>query len=220
MEYLGLILTLAASFKVWLFIAIAYLIGAIPFGVLVGKYFCKVDIRTTGSGNIGAANAFRTLGVIPGIIVLLGDAAKGGLPVYFTWRFLGFVGSFANVEMSESAAHILQVLVGLAAILGHNYSCFLKFKGGKGIATSAGVFVVLSWKACLGALVVWVSAVSLTRFSSVGSLSAALALPVLLWKFHAPFSHIVFGVLASLFAFVKHKDNIKRLIRGEENKLF
>lgn len=204
----------------FLVIAVAYFIGAIPFGVLVGKYFCKIDIRTIGSGNIGAANAFRTLGVIPGIIVLLGDAAKGGLPVYFTWKLFGFVGSFSNVETSESAAQMLQVLVGLAAILGHNYSCFLKFKGGKGIATSAGVFVILSWKACLGSLIVWISAALLTRFSSVGSLSAATALPVLLWKFGSPTSHIAFGVLASLFAFIKHKDNIKRLIRGEENKLF
>lgn len=208
-----------------LIIAVAYFIGSIPFGVFVGKYFCKVDLRTTGSGNIGAANAFRTLGVIPGIIVLLGDAAKGGIPVYFAWKWLGPVsgslaGSFSHVGLSTAAAELLQVFVGLAAILGHNYSCFLGFKGGKGIATSAGVFVVLSWKACLGALIIWVSLVLLTRFSSVGSLSAAAALPVFLWKFGAPLSHIIFGVLASLFAFVKHKENIKRLMYGEENKLF
>ena len=192
----------------------AYLIGSIPFGVFVGKYFCKIDIRTIGSGNIGAANAFRTLGVIPGIIVLLGDAAKGGLPVYLVWK------CFGSYSYIYGGVEFIQVLVGLAAILGHNYSCFLGFKGGKGIATSAGVFVVLSWKACLGALIIWISAVLITRFSSVGSLSAAAALPILLWKFGAPSAHIIFGVLASLFAFVKHKDNIKRLIHGEENKLF
>lgn len=199
------------NFAKFIMIAGSYLLGSVPFGLAVGKYWCRVDIRSQGSGNIGAANAFRVLGAIPGTVVLLGDAAKGAIPVLLAGKLFG--------HGSESAA-LLQVFAGLAAILGHNYSCFLGFKGGKGIATSAGVFAVISLPAFLGSLAVWILSVLITRYSSVGSLLAAIALPILLWLMKVPLSYLAFGLLASLFAFAKHIDNIRRLLQGKENKLF
>lgn len=188
----------------------SYVVGAIPFGFAVGKYWCRVDIRTLGSGNIGAANAFRVLGPVPGTVVLLLDAAKGAIPLLLVGlRWHG-----------EPWGEILQVGAGLAAILGHNYSCFLGWKGGKGIATSAGVFLVLSWKALLVALAVWVIAVALTRYSSVGSILAAVVLPLALWRSGAPLPHLLFALLAALFAVYKHRENIRRLLRRQENRLF
>lgn len=188
----------------------AYLLGAVPFGVGIGKYWCKLDIRSLGSGNIGAANAFRVLGPVPGFLVLLLDAAKGAAPV-----------CLAGVWWTGSPKlALIQVIVGLSAIMGHTYSCFLRFKGGKGIATSAGVFLVLSWKGILLSLFVWIVMVLITRFSSLGSLFAAFSLPVFLWLFAAPKEYLVFGILAAIFVFVKHRENIKRLLNRSENKLF
>lgn len=186
----------------------AYIAGSIPFGVIIGRLLKGVDIRTVGSGNIGAANAFRTLGPVAGTLVLLIDIAKGFIPVFIAFKLAP--AEFLNVAC---------VLVGFFAILGHNYSIFLKFKGGKGIATSLGVFLCLSWQASLIAVAVYILVVISTRISSLGSLSGTLAIPVLMYLFKAPFEFTLFAVLAAVFAFYKHKENIKRLIKKEELKV-
>jgi glycerol-3-phosphate acyltransferase PlsY len=152
-------------------VIIAYLLGSIPFGVLVAKAK-GVDIRSAGSGNIGATNAMRVLGKPAGILVLLLDALKGyaavaWLPVMLS-RWLG---------ECRRLIPVLPVIAGIGAVLGHNYTCWLKFKGGKGIATSAGVYLALAPWAVLIALVVFLLAVAVTRYVSVGSIAAAIALP-------------------------------------------
>lgn len=195
--------------KAILIIALSYLVGSIPFGVIIGRVLKGVDIRDSGSGNIGAANAIRTLGLVPGILVLLLDIAKGVFAVYLSTHL-----------MPKEFIHLMNVAAGLTAIIGHNYSIFLKFKGGKGIATSFGVFVALNWQIALICLATYIIIVAITRYSSLGSLSGTFAMPVCMYIFHQPVEYFWFSVIAAAFAFYKHKENIKRLLKGEEIRMF
>jgi acyl phosphate:glycerol-3-phosphate acyltransferase len=194
--------------KFALYIALSYLLGSIPFGIIFGKLFKGIDIRTYGSGNIGAANAFRALGFWGGLTVLLGDVAKGALPVCLAHYFAD----------GETVAY-LKVFSGITAIVGHNYSVFLKFKGGKGIATSFGVIIALNWKIALICLGIWGFMVLVTRYSSVGSLTGSLALPILMGINREPLPVIAFGLFACLSAFHAHRENIRRLLTGKELKI-
>jgi glycerol-3-phosphate acyltransferase PlsY len=204
----------------------AYLLGSIPFGFLVARWK-GVDIRNAGSGNIGATNAMRVLGKPMGILVLLLDAFKGYaacqfLPAliynWFAPQYSGFVFYFHSEPVEFQTK--IRVVAGIFAVLGHNYPCWLKFKGGKGIATTAGVFLALAHWAVLIALIVFVLAVVLTRYVSVGSIAAAVALPVTVWVMtpHNLLLDVVTTALGVL-AIYKHKSNIKRLMAGTENRL-
>jgi glycerol-3-phosphate acyltransferase PlsY len=192
----------------------AYLLGSIPFGVLVAKAK-GVDIRASGSGNIGATNAMRVLGKPAGILVLILDALKG----YAAVKLLPVVLSKCLGDPT-TAPGVLPVLAGICAVLGHNYTCWLKFKGGKGIATSAGVYLALAPLAVLIAIVVFLLAVALTRYVSVGSIAAAVALPAAVWVMtpHNLFLGIVTTALGAM-AIYKHKSNIQRLRAGTESRL-
>jgi acyl phosphate:glycerol-3-phosphate acyltransferase len=185
----------------------AYLLGSIPFGFLVAKAK-GIDIRNVGSGNIGATNAMRVLGKPAGIFVLIMDCAKGYFAVWF-----------CNVILkAPQESHY--IVAGIFAVLGHNYTCWLKFKGGKGIATSAGVYLALAWPAMLVALVVFILVVLLTKYVSVGSIAAAIALAVTVWIMTPQnvFLCLVTTALGAL-AIYKHKSNIRRLMAGTENRL-
>ncbi|MDQ7822153.1 MAG: glycerol-3-phosphate 1-O-acyltransferase PlsY [Candidatus Eremiobacteraeota bacterium] len=192
-----------------LLIILSYFYGSLPFGVFIGKKLKGIDIREFGSGNIGAANAFRTLGPAGGIAVLLCDMSKGILPVLLARFFAA----------SDALVPLLQVIAGVTAILGHNYSIFLKFKGGKGIATSFGVIIALNWWIALMCFSVWGLMVLLTRYSSVGSLSGSLALPAFMVIFKQPVPFIAFGIISCAFAFYAHRGNIKKLLKGTELKI-
>jgi len=193
----------------------AYLLGSIPTGFLVAKAR-GVDIRTVGSGNIGATNVFRILGKTAGAFVLLADAAKGWLAVAAVARF------YAGWDHSGAGSPSLEwfkVGAGVAAILGHNYTCWLRFKGGKGIATSAGVLVGWVPLALLIVLGIWIVVFALCRYVSLASICAAFALPFAVWLLgRSPTLILVTGTLAAL-AIYKHKANIKRLINGTENRI-
>ena len=192
----------------------AYLLGSIPTGFLVARAK-GVDIRTAGSGNIGATNALRVLGKPAGIFVLLMDALKGfAAAAWLVSLALKFF--FIPPEQVEP----LQIVAGIFAVLGHNYTCWLKFKGGKGIATTAGVYLALAPWAVLVALVFFIFAVALTKYVSVGSIAAAVALPVTVWILapHDFFLGIVTTALG-LLAIYKHKSNLQRLHAGTENRL-
>jgi glycerol-3-phosphate acyltransferase PlsY len=192
----------------------AYLLGSIPFGFLVARAR-GVDIRSAGSGNIGATNAMRVLGKPAGIAVLLLDAAKGYAAVAFLPLLLLKV-----LPPSSTEPVMLPLLAGIWAVLGHNYTCWLKFKGGKGIATTAGVYLALAPWALLVALVVFLLAVAVTRYVSVGSIAAAIALPAAVWIMMPgnPCLGLVTTALGVL-AIYKHKTNIQRLRAGTENRL-
>ncbi len=190
----------------------AYLLGSIPTGYLVARAK-GVDIRTVGSGNIGATNVFRILGVPAGIFVLVFDGLKGFAGC--TW-LVDAVGQLfqANPEETEPLR-----LVGLVVILGHNYTCWLHFKGGKGIATSAGVLAALVPWALLIILSLWILLFALTRYVSVGSLAASFTLPFATWfTTHNWTLTLVTGAMGGL-AIYKHKANIQRLLSGTEHRI-
>ncbi len=198
----------------------AYLLGSIPSGFLVAKAK-GIDIRNVGSGNIGATNAMRVLGKPAGIFVLLMDAAKGFVACFLAAEIcIYYSGSFNGWLPSRETANHFMLIAGIFAVLGHNYTCWLKFKGGKGIATTAGVFLALAPLALLVALVVFILAVVVTKYVSVGSIAAAIALPVTVWIMspHNLFLCIVTTALGVL-AIYKHKANIQRLMAGTENRL-
>jgi acyl phosphate:glycerol-3-phosphate acyltransferase len=194
----------------------AYLLGSIPTGFLVAKAK-GIDIRTAGSGNIGATNSMRVLGKPAGIFVLFVDALKGWVAV----RGLAFWVAY-NLFPYDSLGTTLEfcaVLAGISVVIGHNYTCWLKFKGGKGIATTAGVYLVLAPWALLIALGVFILAVAITRYVSVGSIAAAIALPIATFFTQNGLLVDVATVVLGLLAIYKHKSNIQRLMAGTENRL-
>jgi len=210
----------------------AYLLGSIPFGYLAAKAK-GIDITKVGSGNIGATNALRVLGKPAGIFVLVMDVVKGyvacllGVFIYinFVYRLTGLHPSTSDngihsVEVLFDSFGNFPIIAGIFAVLGHNYTCWLKFKGGKGIATTAGVYLALAPGALLVALVVFILAILLTKYVSVGSIAAAIALPAAVWVLqpHNLLLGIVTTALGAL-AVYKHKGNIQRLRAGTENRL-
>jgi glycerol-3-phosphate acyltransferase PlsY len=190
----------------------AYLLGSIPFGFLAAKAK-GVDIRAAGSGNIGATNALRVLGKPAGIFVLLMDVLKGFAAVWLGTLLAEKFNVCANAET-------LRILAGIGAVLGHNYTCWLRFKGGKGIATTAGVYLALAPWALLVALVVFLLAILITRYVSVGSMLAALALVVTVWVMTP--ANLLLGLVTTALgalAIYKHQSNLQRLRAGTENRL-
>ncbi len=196
----------------FLAIILSYLLGSIPTSYIMGRLWKGIDLREHGSGNVGAANTFRVLGPIPGIIVFLGDALKGWVAVYF-------ISLLVPGETFTSAW--AKIFCGMAAICGHNWTIFLKFKGGRGVATSIGVFFALAWQAIGISLLLGVAVIALTRYISLGSMVGAIALPflVVLLPFERPLPYLWFALLAALLVIIKHIPNIKRLIKGKENRI-
>jgi len=203
----------------------AYLLGSIPTGYLAGRAK-GVDIRTVGSGNIGATNAMRALGKPAGIFVLLLDALKGYAacallaPLIFNWFAPRASGLFRYFHDEPVELQVrFYVVAGFFVVLGHNYTCWLRFKGGKGIATSAGVFCALAPLALGIALGVWMIVFALTRYVSVASIAAAVALPAAVWIL--PPRNLLLGIVTTalgLLAIAKHKGNIERLFNGTERR--
>jgi acyl phosphate:glycerol-3-phosphate acyltransferase len=191
-----------------LFVLLAYVLGATPTSYLVGRIFFGIDLRQKGSGNLGATNTYRVLGWKAAIPVALVDVLKGWLPV---WYF---------PQRDQTALWEWTLAYAAAAILGHVFSFWVRFKGGKGIATSAGAFLALAPWATLVALGAWIGTVFATRIVSVASLAAAVALPVaLLFLPHRGGNTLVaFTVALAVFVFWAHRSNLGRLMRGEENR--
>lgn len=190
----------------------SYLLGSIPFGYLIAKFGHGTDIRAKGSGNIGAANVTRTLGRGAGVLTLLLDAAKGCVAVWLAaWLTEGDPGSM--------------IAAALAAIVGHMFTIFLKFRGGKGVATGVGVFLPICWPAVLSAFGVWIIAVLAFRYVSLGSMLASASLPILIYFLYdvppgGSQTVVLFGAAAAaVLIVVKHQDNIRRLLAGREAKI-
>jgi glycerol-3-phosphate acyltransferase PlsY len=190
----------------------AYLLGSIPTGYLVARAK-GIDIRTVGSGNMGATNVFRVLGKTAGAIVLIIDGLKG----YAACAWLA--GFWANqFSMPAAQWECFRILAGVAAVLGHNYTCWLKFKGGKGVATSAGVFFALAPLAAGVALAAWIFVFALSRYASVASIVAAIALSGAVWLTENNLILKLVTTALGLLAIIKHKENIKRLLNGTERR--
>ncbi len=195
-------------FDLILLIFLGYLTGSIPFGYLYSRWIEGEDIRTAGSGNIGATNIIRTYGWAPGLTTLFLDYCKGAFPV--------FIAGLVLVNYHEVGV----ALTGSAAILGHVLPLYLKFDGGKGVATSAGVFSLLLPRA-FGLAVLLFALGLLTRYMSVGSLLGALTLPLASSYFYGPgYPGTIVASLIALVVIFRHRKNIERLVRGEENHFF
>jgi acyl phosphate:glycerol-3-phosphate acyltransferase len=189
----------------------AYLLGSIPFGLLIARAAGAGDIRQQGSGNIGAANVTRSAGKIAGIFTLILDALKGYTAVWLAAHFL-----HGSMRWMISAA--------VAAVLGHVFPIWLKFRGGKGVATGLGVFLPIAPMAVAAAAALWILIVLFWRYSSLGSIIAAAILPLLVYFLyapgHAPPLAVTLGtVFISILVLIKHRANMERLMRGEENRL-
>lgn len=196
--------------QTWLIPVIAYFLGAIPFGFLIVKVRGR-DIRETGSGNIGAANVARNAGAVAGVLTLILDAGKGYLAVWIAARW-----THSNERWMMAAA--------LAAVIGHMFPIWLRFKGGKGVATGLGVFLPIAATAVIAAVVLWILVVLFWRYSSLGSILASVALPIfvhlLYAPLHAPPPEVTVGtILISILVLVKHRGNIERLMNGTESRL-
>lgn len=191
----------------------AYLLGSIPTGYLVARAK-GIDIRSVGSGNIGATNVFRILGKPAGVFVLVFDGLKGfAACAWFSDLIIQVFGVPGGAEVDARLA------AGIAAVLGHNYPCWLKFQGGKGVATSAGALAALVPWALLIILSIWIILSGLTRYVSVGSVAASFTLPFATWFTTQSWTLTIFTAAMGALAIFKHKGNIQRLLNGTENRI-
>ena len=194
----------------WGFPIGAYLLGSIPWGIVFTRLYSSVDIKRQGSGNIGATNVSRVAGPTLGLLTFTGDVLKGAVPVYLALRF---------ALQNQGVNDLFLSVVSLAAFFGHLYPLFMKFKsGGKGVATTAGCFVILAPLACLMALSAFIIFFLLSRRISAGSLAAGIVLPIVVWFANNSWEITAAAATMSVFIFIRHTENIKRLISGTEPK--
>jgi len=187
----------------------AYILGAVPFGKIIAGSVARIDITQRGSGNIGATNVARELGMKWGVITLILDVLKGLAPVLIFSLFAS--GTHASYETALAG-------IGLCALLGHMFPVFLRFRGGKGVATALGVYLAISPLSCLCGAILFVLIVIKWDFISLGSIISSSAMPLFLLLFGKPSPIIIGSALMAILICYKHKDNMRRLIKGEERK--
>jgi len=201
---------------------VGYLLGSIPFGLLLAKRYAKVDVRKYGSGKIGATNVLRTAGRKPAIMVTILDIAKGMLAVVFAGLIVG-KGEYLVVNSIAFGPLVAKVLAALAAVVGHNWSVFLKFRGGRGVATFFGGLVALCPPAALIGGEILIIGAGLTKYVSLGSLAGAVGSYAVLVPLTVmngfPIVYLFYALVGAIIIFVMHRDNIARLIAGKERKL-
>ena len=197
------------AFELSIVFITAYLIGSIPTGYIIVKAFTGQDIRTIGSGSTGATNVKRVMGKKWFFITLLLDALKGALPVILAKLF----------TTAFSGIGLLPVIAAIAVILGHSKSIFLKFTGGKSVASGVGTMIALNWQVGLMIALIWSIITYASKYVSLGSIIALAASPFLMWWCKAPIAYIGYCALAAIYVIWLHRSNIQRLIKGEENKV-
>ena len=211
-----------------LLILISYLLGSIPFGYLIVRALEGGDIRQTGSGGTGATNVSRRAGKAAGVLTLLLDGLKGATAVMITmWVFGLLRNSSSGIQIVGENTNVFWWVAAslIAVLLGHIFPIWLRFRGGKGVATGVGGFLVLTPLAVLGALLIFVGIVFLKRYISLGSITAALAIPLLVWLGHlsikplpAPAPILTAAIAGALLIVFAHRENIRRLVEGKESK--
>lgn len=192
-----------------LVIASSYLIGSIPTGYIVVKLFTGQDIRTIGSGSTGATNVKRVMGKKWFFIVMLLDALKGALPVVLAACFMS---AFKEIGL-------LPVVAAVCVILGHSKSVFLNFTGGKSVASGVGTLMALNWQAGIIIAAVWGVVTWVSKYVSLGSIVALALAPLIMWFLNAPIAYIIYALIAAIYVIYLHRENIKRLRQGTENKV-
>lgn len=198
-----------------------YVCGSIPFGLIIGKWLRGIDVREYGSGNIGFANVFRTVGATGGALTFLGDVGKGAMPTAVAGIIIGNdTGSLGPVVFDDQVA---QIIAAMGAVIGHNWSVYLKFYGGKGVDTALGGMIAMSPYVGVACLVIGVGVILLSRYVSVGSMIGAASSIVILAPLvatdHEPAEYLIYGGAVTLLIVLRHRENIQRLRAGTERKL-
>ena len=199
----------ASIIQIAIVVICSYLIGSIPTGYIIVKLFTGQDIRTLGSGSTGATNVKRIMGKKWFFIVMLLDAFKGALPVILTILFGTLYKDIG----------LMPVIAAIFVILGHSRSIFLKFTGGKSVASGVGTLLALNWQAGLTIAVIWGCITWVSKYVSLGSIIALALAPAIMWLLNAPIAYVIYSGIAALFVIWLHRENIKRLISGTENKV-
>lgn len=196
--------------KILICLGLGYCFGCFSTSYVIGKAN-NIDIRKYGSGNAGTTNTLRTLGMKAGLITFLGDAIKAIIPILMVYLI---------IFTDSPDVRLFALYTGLGVVMGHNYPCWLHFKGGKGIAATGGVMMAFDWRLGLLAILVFVVSVAITRYVSLGSLLISLMFPVWVLVFYPGNIHmLIVSLVFTASAFIKHRSNIKRLMSGTENKL-
>ena len=193
-------------------VIIAYILGSIPNALWIGKVFRGIDIREHGSKNTGSTNAARVLGGKLGILTLILDVSKGAIPL--------FLAIFLEKDLIKNSinSNTILILIGIWSIIGHSFSIFLNFKGGKAVATTLGVFIVLVPKSILVVAVVFFIVFYMFKYVSLSSILSSVTLPIAIFLIEKNLAYTLFSILISVLIILKHKDNIKRLLNGTETK--
>jgi glycerol-3-phosphate acyltransferase PlsY len=199
----------ASIIQIAIVVICSYLIGSIPTGYIIVKLFTGQDIRTLGSGSTGATNVKRIMGKKWFFIVMFLDAFKGALPVILTILFGTLYKDIG----------LMPVIAAIFVILGHSRSIFLKFTGGKSVASGVGTLLALNWQAGLTIAVIWACITWVSKYVSLGSIIALALAPAIMWLLNAPIAYVIYSGVAALFVIWLHRENIKRLISGTENKV-
>ena len=199
---------------------ISYLLGSCNFGVIISKSLKKEDIRESGSGNAGTTNMMRTYGKTLGILTIIGDIAKVFVAIWIAFKIM----SVEEIKMifdriSDNPQCVLKSFAGLFAVAGHIFPCFFKFKGGKGVATSGGMVIMIDWRIALILFAIFVLIILITRYVSLGSIIMAVLYPVFMGLFHKDAGLVIISLVFTVIVVTAHRENIKKLINHTENKI-
>ena len=199
---------------------ISYLLGSCNFGVIISKTLKKEDIRESGSGNAGTTKMMRTYGKTLGILTIIGDIAKVFVAIWLAFKIM----SVEEIKMifdriSDNPQCVLKSFAGLFAVAGHIFPCFFKFKGGKGVATSGGMVIMIDWRIALILFAIFVLIILITRYVSLGSIIMAVLYPVFMGLFHKDAGLVIISLVFTLIVVTAHRENIKKLINHTENKI-
>ncbi len=199
---------------------ISYLLGSCNFGVIISKSLKKEDIRESGSGNAGTTNMMRTYGKTLGILTIIGDIAKVFVAIWLAFKIMSVEETKMIFDrISDNPQCVLKSFAGLFAVAGHIFPCFFKFKGGKGVATSGGMVIMIDWRIALILFAIFVLTILITRYVSLGSIIMAVLYPVFMGLFHKDAGLVIISLVFTLIVVTAHRENIKKLINHTENKI-
>lgn len=206
--------------KLGIIAIVSYLLGSLNFGVILSNTVKKEDVRDSGSGNAGTTNMMRTYGKTLGLLTIAGDILKVMVAIWIAFRIMGIEEFKATLDsVSDYPQVVLKSFAGLFAVLGHIFPCFFKFKGGKGVATSGGMVIMIDWRIALILLVIFALTILITKYVSLGSILMAVFYPVFIGIFYKDIILVLIATVFTIIVVVAHRENVKRLINHTENKI-